>query len=151
MNKKGETSPSTYIMAFIMFTFMVVGGLSYLHGFSSVDSSFTDNQQFANFNDTFNNFDALEKQVGVLQEGVVDGDESTTAVDEFIGYVNLVTGSGWTAIKTVLTSFGFITTTFLGLHLIFPGIPIWVAPIILLLLTVSIVFAIYSAAFQRKL
>ncbi len=53
----GETLPRHYLIAIVMFTFFILGGMAIINEFTSVDPDYGDADKLAQFNRTFNVLD----------------------------------------------------------------------------------------------
>lgn len=142
----GNVLPSHYIIGIILFTLVMVGGVSILSEFNSVDSSNVDQDSIIQFNRTFNVMDDVTGEVGQLETNIEDAD---TDFGTF-GVLNSLVSSGWQTLKLMFSSFGFMTGVYEGLTSFF-GVPAWIPVLIGLLVTVMFAFAIYTAIFQREI
>jgi hypothetical protein len=141
-----EILPRHYIIGIIMFTFFVVGGIALMTEFSQDDPTFLDNDKYSTFNTTFNKYDQVTTNVNSLRSNIEDADVDYGA----FGVLNSLISSGWNTLKLLFTTFSFMNGVFIGLYTIF-GVPVWIPALIILLITVVISFAIYSAIFQREI
>jgi len=141
-----EILPRHYIIGIILFTLFIIGGIAMIGEFRTVDSSFVDNNKFASFNNTFNVYDDVTTEVGGLKGNIENADTDFG----LFGVLNSLISSAWQTLRLLFTSFGFMDAVFNGLEG-FLGVPGWVGALLILLVTVLLVFAIYSAIFQRDI
>lgn len=143
-----EATPKRYIYGIIMFTFVIVAGLALLNEFKASDSTYVDAAKYREFNATFNKFDDITTEVGDLKSGIEDAEPG----QDFgtLGVLSALISSGWNSLQLLFQSLSFMNDVFNGLSSVF-GVPAWVGALIILLVSVMIVFAIYSAIFQREL
>lgn len=141
-----EVLPRHYIIGIILFTFIIVGGISMLSMMNTEQSGFTDDSRFQNFNNTFNVMDDVTTEVGDLQSGI----ENAETDFGVFGVLNSLISSAWNTLKLLFSSFGFMDAVFGGLTTVF-GVPAWIPTLIGLLVVVLLAFAIYSAIFQREI
>lgn len=132
--------PQSYIIGILIFTLVIVGGVSILGSFKINDG------QTAEFNKTFNKMNDVTGAVDDLQGGIENADTDFGV----FGVLNSLISSAWQSLKLLFTSLGFMTTAFGGMTTMF-GVPAWIPLIFASIITVIIIFAIYSAIFQRDL
>jgi len=141
-----EILPRHYLIGIILFTLFIVGGVSILAEFRNSDAGFGDSDRFNEFNQTFNKLTEVTESTETIEDNIVNAE-----VDEGIfGVLNSLISSGWQTFKLLFTSFGFMEDALAGLTTFF-GVPAWIVTLIILLVTVVIAFAIYSAIFQREI
>ena len=137
--------PSTYIFGIIIFVFMIVGGISMVSMVTSDMPSFNNNDELTEFNNTFNKMNDVTTRVEQLEDNIADAD-----VDFGVfGVLNALISSGWQTLRLLFSSFGFFEDVLTGLTTFF-GVPAWIPALIILMITVGIGFAIYSAIFQKE-
>jgi hypothetical protein len=134
--------PSTYIMAIILFTFFILGGITIMGEFRKSDATFMADENTQAFNKTFNVYTSLSSSVGGLQSSVEDAGNDWG----IFGVVNALVGSAWNALRLLFSSLSFMNAVFIGLGLF--GIPSWVGGLATLTVTVIIAFAIYASIFK---
>ena len=134
--------PSTYIMAIILFTFFILGGITIMGEFRKSDATFMADENTQAFNKTFNVYTSLSTSVGGLQSSVEDAGNDWG----IFGVVNALVGSAWNALRLLFSSLSFMNAVFIGLGLF--GIPSWVGGLATLTVTVIIAFAIYASIFK---
>jgi hypothetical protein len=141
-----NVKPSQYIIGIVLFCFIIVGGISMLSIFADTDPTFTDDDDFNKFNESFNVLSDVSSQVDSLESSITEADTDFGV----FGVLNSLISSSWQSLKLLFTSLSFMDDVFLGMSTMF-GVPTWIPTIIVLALTVMIAFAIYSAIFQREL
>lgn len=144
--KMTEILPRHYIIGILMFTFIIVGGVSMFGEFRSVYPSFGTDDEYDQFNRSFNKLTEVTIQINKLESNI----NSTDPEPGLFGFLNSLISSAWNTIKLLFSSFDFMDEAFEGLYTMF-GVPKWVGNIIMSLITVIISFAIYTAIFQREI
>jgi len=140
--------PRHYITGIIIFTMFIVGGIALIDEFRAADSTFVDGDEYAQFNTTFNVYGDVTDEVGNLQSRVTTNSTATVLGSD--GILGSLISSGWNTLKLLFSSFNFMDGVFNGLES-FLGVPAWVGSLLILLVTVLLVFSIYSAIFQRDI
>ncbi len=141
-----EILPRHYIIGIVMFTFMIVGGVSIFSIYGNSEPSFIQDEQFQDFNNSFNVVNDITKQVDDLEESITEADTDFG----LFGVLNALISSAWQALKLLFTSLSFMDGVFLGLTSVF-GIPGWIPALVGVLVTVILIFSIFSAIFQRDI
>ena len=141
-----DVLPRHYITGIIIFTLFIIGGIAIIGELTHEDAGFVDDEKFSSFNDTFNVYDDITTEVGDLRSDIEDADTDFG----LFGVLNSLISSSWQSLKLLISSFGFMDAVFNGLES-FVGIPGWVGGLLILLVTVLLAFAIYSAIFQRDI
>ena len=137
--------PSGYIIAILVFTFFLVGGITMIMEFKSVDPTFASEPEFNSFNNTFNVYDDIITQVNQTQ-GFTDSAPQFGA----FGALNALVESGWQTLRLLGTSYSFMNDVFNGLHTVF-GVPAFIGPLIIAAVAIVIVFAILGAIFRTDI
>lgn len=143
----GEVLPRHYIIGIIMFTFVIVSGVSLLAEFNKSDSTFVDPVEYKKFNDTFNKYTEVTAQVDNMEESITNVEGEDYGI---LGTIGALAAAGWNTFTLLFSSFGFMEDAFSGLSTVF-GVPTWVTTLIVALVTIMIIFAIYTAVFQREI
>lgn len=138
--------PRHYIIGIVMFSFMIVGGVSLLGMMRADSSSFGDSDKLTQFNNTFNKLDTVSTSVNAMQSTLTNASVDAGA----FGTLNALILSGWQSFKLLFSSFGFMSGVFSGLTTMF-GVPAWIPATILLLVTILLVFSIISAVLQKDI
>jgi len=141
-----EILPRHYIIGIVMFTFMIVGGVSIFSIYGNSEPSFIQDEQFQDFNNSFNVVNDITKQVDDLEQSITEADTDFG----LFGVLNALISSAWQALKLLFTSLSFMDGVFAGLTAVF-GIPGWIPALIGVLVTVVLIFSIFSAIFQRDI
>ena len=144
MGIMGTLKPSTYILAIILFTFFIMGGVALIGEFRSADPTFMSDPQTVAFNSTFNRYSSLTTSVNSLQSSISDAGNEWGV----FGVLNALIGSAWNALRLLFSSLSFMNAVFLGLGMF--GVPSWVGGLASLVVVVIIAFAIYSAIFRTE-
>lgn len=133
-----------YIIAIVVFTFVIVGGVSIMGIWFTDNTAITSDEKYIAFNQTFNKLDDVTSSIESLQSRV---DDTEPEKDILGGVLGGLINSAWNGLKLIFSSFGFMTEGFEGLSTIF-GVPAWIPVLIGLMVIVTIVFAIWSAFFK---
>ena len=110
------------------------------------DSSYVDDPLYTSFNKSFDQSSEFYGTVDDLEGGITNADTDFG----LFGVLNSLISSSWQGLKLTLTSFGFLTSILAATNHIF-GIPNWVIALVGSLITIVLVFGIWSAIFQREL
>ena len=138
--------PRHYIIGIVIFTFMIIGGVSLISIVKTADSTFASDDKFIQFNKTFNKYNELNSSIVSLQSSIT---EASTDFGIF-GVLNALINSGWAAFKLMFSSLAFFADILMGMTTIF-GIPAWIPGLLIMLTTILLVFAIFSAIFQKDI
>lgn len=142
----GEVIIRHYIIGILLFTFMILGGIAMLGEFNKDDPTFVDADKYEQFNNTFNVYGDIDDEVGGMRNQLEEADTDPSV----FGVLNSLIMSAWQTLRLIVSSFGFMDGVFNGLSTMF-GVPAWVPGIIILLITVVLIFVIFSAIFQRDI
>jgi len=137
--------PRHYITGIIVFTFIIVGGVSMLSLMEGGNNNFINDPQFTQFNSTFNVQEDITTSVNNLEASVTGADLDPGP----FGMLNALISSSWTSLRLMFSSYSFMGNVLFGLSIF--GIPAWIPTLIGLMITVILAFAIFGAVFQRNL
>lgn len=140
------TKPSTYIIGILVFTMFILGGVGIIGELMQSNPAFGDSDKYTQFNKTFNVYNRVTTSVDSLKTNIEEADTDFG----LFGVLNALISSSWQTLRLLVSSLNFMNGVFEGLHTMF-GLPTWVPSIIISIITVIIVFAIYSAIFQRDI
>ena len=104
---------SKYLIGVTIFMFFIVAGTTMIMELKNSKSSFASDPEFNSFNNTFNKYDELNKQVNKTKAGITDAEPSWGV----FGALNALVETGWQTLKTIFSSFGFMNDVFNGLHI----------------------------------
>jgi hypothetical protein len=137
--------PSTYILSIIVFTFIILSGISLMGELRKSDPTYMAGEDVAQFNSTFNTYAELEGSIGSLQASV------TNAQNDWgiLGVVGALMGGAWNGLVLLFNSLNFMNLVFLGLGVF--GVPSWVGGLMSFVVIVIIAFAIWSAVFRSEI
>lgn len=141
-----ETLPRHYIVGIVMFSFFIVGGVSMLGIMSDSSDTLTKGEKYSEFNESFNVLDDVDGTVGDMEESITDADTDFGV----FGVLNALISSAWQTLKLLFSSLSFMDGVFFGLSNVF-GVPGFIPGTIILVVTVILIFSIFSAIFQRQL
>lgn len=134
------------LFATTVFLIFIVGGVSLLSILGDSNSGYVDDPLYDDFNKSFDQSSEFYSSVDDLESGITNADTDFGV----FGVLNSLISSSWQGLTLTLSSFGFMNSIFLGANYLF-GIPVWVITLISSLITIVIIFAIWSAIFQRDL
>lgn len=135
--------PRTYIFGIIIFTMIIIGGVTMISNMSETSTTFVNTGEFNKFNSSFNKLNDVTSQVGSLENKVTN---SSIDVGTF-GVLNSLIQTTWQGIKLITINFDFMSETYNALDDTF-DIPKWVISLIILLITVMIIFSVIGAILQ---
>ena len=138
-------TPRLFVFGFIIFTLLIMGGISIMSEMNRENPSFINDNKFIGFNKTFNKYNELIEASEKLESSI----EGAKADKGIFGVLDSLIQSAWGTIKSFFSTFDFVKTAFGGLSSVF-GIPYWVSSLITSLVTILFVFSIYSLIFQGK-
>ncbi len=138
-----DITPRMYVYGIIIMMFFIVGGMSILSIMQSADSGFDSESRSGEFNRTFNKLANVETEVGDIESGFQTDPEWGV-----FGALNALIKSAWNTFSLMFSSWSFMDSVFEGLESFF-GVPAWIPSIIMLFITVTLAFAIYSLIFQK--
>jgi hypothetical protein len=142
-----EVLPRHYIIGSIIFMFFIVGGIAMMTELGNKNPAFLDNEEFNDFNQSFNKMNDLTSSVDELETRITSsGEDQDLGV---FGVLDALINTGWNTLKLLFSSFGFMEDIFTNLGNFF-GIPAWVSVLLISMVTVMFAFAIYTAVFQRE-
>lgn len=136
--------PRTYLFGIIIFTFIIVGGVTMLNSFESAATTPVATAEFEAFNSNFNRLQKLETEIGNLESKVTN---ASIDQGEF-GTINSLITTTWQGIKLITINFDFMDASINALNQPPFNIPTWATSLILLLITVMIIFSIIGAILQ---
>ncbi|RLA46951.1 MAG: hypothetical protein DRR04_05370 [Gammaproteobacteria bacterium] len=140
-----EATPRKYVYGIILFTLVVVSGISFMSIFGA-DNPAMLTDKYGEFNESMNQLSSVTDQVGSLESGIRDASTDFGA----FGVLNALISSAWQTLKLLGSSLGFMSLAYSAMSSVF-GVPAWIPGLIALLVISMIVFTIYSAIFQTEL
>ena len=140
-----DFSPSGYIVAIIIFTIIIVGGVSMIATFKDTDDSFVDEEKYSDFNKTFNKYQDIVDISNKTQENIENMEDADFGL---FGVLNSLINQAWQFLRLLISSLSFMTSAFSGMTLMF-GVPAWIPTMIIAIVTILLGFSIYSIIFQR--
>lgn len=132
--------PKTYIIGIVMFCFFIVGGVSILASFG------VNSQQVTDFNTTFDKMNDITQVSNDLRGSIENADTDFGA----FGVLNSLISSAWQSLKLLFTSLSFMGDAYAALSTFF-GVPAWIPGLLGGIVVIILIFAIWSAIFQRDL
>lgn len=131
----------SYIMGVVLSIIIITSGLMFLSEFRANDTTIDPTNSVNNFNRTLNKADEVTTAVDGMSGSIEDASTTSTGV---LGWLNALVGSIFDGLKALFSSFSFISVmaTETGEAL---GVPTIFISLALLIITIIIVFAIWSA------
>jgi len=140
--------PSQLLTGIIIFIIVTVGGFAWL--FSSFDNTATlDAQQALYFNKSLARAEKIQATQTAMAAAI-----NTSASDSESGSLDSLIQTSWSTLKTLPSYFGFFTDIMTSAGSIIGISDIYTLLIISLIgsmITISVIFAIFSAIFQKEL
>ena len=141
-----ENTISGYIIGLLLFTFVIIGGVTMLGSMRDSDVSFG-GDKYTEYNTTFNKLDDINSIINDYETNINRTDEGETGITDWLD--SLIKRSSQ-SLKLVGSSFDFMTSAYEGTTRMF-GVPVWAVTIIGLIISTMLIFAFISAIFQRRL
>ena len=141
-----DATPRKYVYAIILFTLVMVAGISMIGIFGADNPAMLTGGKYAAFNESMNKLSDVTDQVGSLDSKIREVKADTGV----FGVLNALISGAWQTLKLLGKSLGFMTGAFTAMSSIFM-VPAWIPGLIELLVIAMIVFTIYSAIFQTEL
>ena len=141
-----DATPRSYVYGIIMFTLIVVGGMSIYTRFAAFSPSMVADDKYVSFNESFNKFSALNQSVSGIENSITQ----SSPEQGLFGVLNGLVSTAWNGLKMIFSSFSFMSDAGRGLNAVF-GIPMWIPNLLLLSVVVMLAFTIWSAIFQSEL
>ena len=137
---RANTTPSSLITAFIIFTIVLLGGITWMTALNDdKGSGFINDVRFKDFNKTFNKFSDIDTSTKALESGLTGAEPKKG----LFGVLDSLIDVAWGSLRGLFSSFSFLTTAWSGLSVVF-GLPSWVVTLVSALVIVALVFSIYS-------
>jgi hypothetical protein len=143
----GEILPRHYIYGIIMFTLVIVGGLTLLGDFINESPEIAEDSKYTEFSEALDVQDDILATTEDMRSDIESYDATEFGV---FGVLNALINSAWNTLKLLLNSLDFMASAITGGAIVF-DIPTWIPTLIIALVTILVVFSIYSAIFQRDI
>jgi len=146
-----ETIPRHILIGMILFTIIVMGGVSFIGSFRSEYTDYgNDNlNKFGDFNKTFSKMDEITARSNALETAIDTGTDDEGINAGVFGMLNTLITSAWNGLRGLFGSLEFIKDMFVASPDIFPWIPYFIPTLFGSIITIILVFAIWSAIFQK--
>jgi len=146
-----ENEGRNLILAFIIFTGIILGGMSLINLWRADSPNYIDNTKYAAFNQSFIKYDELNRSTTELNDLTTNPSFWDLAKETIssIGVAGRLLMVGWGGLNKILIGFGFILDAFTSLSIF--GIPEWVSVLITMSITIVIVYIIIKAAISKNL
>jgi len=134
-----------YLIAIVIFSFFIVGGVNMLSEFNKADPTFTQDsgEKFKTFNKSFSKLNEVTNSSSSMQRSIEKFDQDPG----FFGMINALVTSAMSGIRNIFTSFGFMGDAFNAISNVY-GIPTWVSGFILAIISITIVVIIWKTIFK---
>jgi hypothetical protein len=143
------------VISMIIFTFFIVGGISLMGSFFQDDSTFSNTDSYKSFNTTFNKMDSVTNNVKNMESSIKNADKGDKGGNNLINFItsfwDLLVLNGFNTLTAIFDSWSFIWEILTGIHYFFPQIPSWIPGILGMIITITLVFTIYSAIFRYEI
>lgn len=147
---------SSYLIGIVIFTIIIVSGVSMFAIYSNEDPTFTNDSKFIAFNNSMNKLSDVNTQINSLQSSIEDTNDSSNFFAEQFGFVDDLVGKSWRTMKLIGSNFAFMNSAFYGFVDLVGGenskasgyLKV-VAALVISIITLIIVFGAWSALFQR--
>lgn len=137
----GLEGVQNYIIGVILFVVVIASGVFVLGSFYSVDSSIDSVGQVSQFNESLNKASSVTASVGALDSSIQSVSSENVGI---LGWLNALVGSIFNGLKAIGGTLSFMNVAASESASMF-GVPAFIFPLVLLIVTVIIGFAIYSA------
>jgi hypothetical protein len=137
----GLEGVQNYMIGVILFVVVITSGVFVIGNFYSSDVSIDSGNQIGQFNRSLSKASEVTTSVNELQSGIVNVNEEDAGV---LGWLNSLVGSIFRGLKAIFGTLSFMNVAADETASLF-GMPTFIFPLILLIVTVIIGFAIYSA------
>lgn len=141
-----SATPRKYVYGIILFTLIIVSGISFVSLFGANNPSMTAGEYGA-FNKSMNKLTDITNRVNSIDEGFTDPNKQDFGT---FGVLNGLINGAWQTLRLLGSSLSFMSDAYEGVSSVF-GVPSWIPGLIALLVIAMIVFTIYSAIFQTEL
>ena len=143
---RAEVTPRVLISSFIVFTIILLGGIGWMSSLNDAKGGgFVNNEAFSKFNSSFNKYSDVVSSTSALKDNLVDAQPKKG----LFGVLDSLIDVAWGGIRSIFSSFTFLTTAWVGLGSVF-GLPSWFISLLSSLVIVALVFSVYSLIFQGK-
>lgn len=137
-------NPKTYINGLIIFTIIVVCGLTLFGILNASTGQFTNNKDYAQFNTAMNQSTNVVLETNSLQANAQNTAKSPLGV---LGFIDTVGFGVWGTLSMLANSLGFMSAVW-TYSISFFGLPPIIGDLISGLVVVLIIFGIYSLIFR---
>ena len=141
-----EFTLSSYIIGTIIFCLIVAGAVALIGELMQTDTSFVDNDQYTDFNKTFNTYNNILNISNKTQSNIENMQDNDFGL---LGVLSSLINQAWQFLRLLFQSLSFMKTTLLSISTMFP-VPAWIPTLIGAIITILIGFAIYGIIFQRN-
>jgi hypothetical protein len=130
-----------YITGIILSIIVIVGGILFLTTFTTTNPNLASDGKINNFNQTMNKATEVTTAVNEMSGSIENASTTNTGI---LGWLNALVGSIFDGLKALFISFSFVSVAAEESSTIFGIPPIFMA-LLVLILTIIIIFAIWSA------
>lgn len=136
-----------YVLAIIVFTFIIVGGTGIIKDYVLVDPRIAEGVDVAKFY-SMDKSEELNKSIVTLQTAV-DGSGTSKDKTDYFNVLWSIAVVLFAQLKNIFVNFGFAFTV-MGTGVAMFGIPAWVLTFVLMALSTLIIFALISFVIGRN-
>jgi len=136
---------SSYIIGIVIFTLVMVGGISLIGMMGDANPSMVAGDKYIEFNATANQLDKVTTSINSIGDSL-DVDPENSAV----GWLSALAGASWKTLSSIPTLFTFMITAY-GNICDFLGIPGWIPALLSGVIIIIIIFAIIGAILQHDI
>jgi hypothetical protein len=132
----------SYILGVILSIVIVTGGLMFMTSFLGSNPNLDNANKIDEFNDSMNKADEVQLAVSDMSSSITSASTNNVGI---LGWLNALIGSAFDGIKAIFKSFSFVNVMANDLSNML-GVPPMLIALLLLIITIIIVFAIWSIA-----
>jgi len=130
-----------YITGIILSIVIIAGGILFITNFADANPTLASDGKINDFNETMNKANEVKTAVDSMSGSIENASTTNTGI---LGWLNALVGSIFDGLKALFISFSFVSTAAEDSAELFKIPPIFMG-LLVLILTIIIVFAIWSA------
>ena len=138
----GLENIKSYMIGIVVFIVIITSGVFIIGTFSVSDPTLDNHNDIGQFNNTLNKANEITLTVNSMDQSIKDVSEENTG--GLLGWLNVLVGTAFKGLKAIGSSLGFVSTAATESASFF-GVPTFIVTLCLLIITIIIVFAIWSA------
>jgi hypothetical protein len=142
-----NTKISQILIASLVMLAVMLGGINLINEYVSKDAGLLgsiEDEHYKNFNSTFSKFDQMQTQINETssQLATAEPEQGTW------GVLNSLISTSWAMLRSIPTQLSFVSDWFNSMSTEW-GIPMWLILTLTGFITLSILFSILGAIFQK--